>query len=231
MQIEEKYYKMVFDKPLTKRLWDKMEEQWARLMLISYDEKYKCLECLDKPDLQSIDKSLGIEVTNIKSESEGYIDGNFATYINPTIKDTKRTNALQSLNRCGIHIKFPGTMIKHGMSDDERIQNVINAYKQKIEKLSNYKKAGFEKLGLFLFNENPPINPNYGKLESKLKEKFKEHDFDIIFLNAANRLIIFNEKKEFIGEFIINKTDYVAMGCKARDIVEHLEITKKNIAS
>ena len=223
MQIEEKYYNMSFDKPLKQQLWKHMEEQWARLMLISYDEKYNCLKCLDKPDLQSVDKSFGIEVTNIKSESEGYIDGNFATYVNPVIKDSKRTNALQNLNRCGIHINFPGTMIKPGISDDERIQNVVNSYKQKIVKISDYRNFGFKKIGLFLFNENPPINPNHNKLRLKLKETFKEHDFDIIFLNAANRLMVLDENKEIIDLITINKDDYIAMGCKARDIVENNE--------
>ena len=223
MQIEEKYYKMVFDKPLTKQLWKHMEEQWAQLILVYYNEEYKCLNPSDKPDLQSVDKSLGIEVTNIKSESEGYIDGNFATYVDPRANRIKRTKSLQNLNQYGIQIKFPGVMTKSGMSDDERIQNVINAYKKKIGKISDYRNFGFKKIGLFLFNENPPINPNHNKLRLKLKETFKEHDFDIIFLNAANRLMVLDENKEIIDLITINKDDYIAMSCKARDIVENNE--------
>ena len=219
MEIEEKYYNMRFDLPLKKELWSDMEEQMAQLLLTYYNEKYGSLKCIDRPDLQNPDKSLGIEVANMKTETECYVEGNIATYLNPLINNEKREKARKTLNRAGISTEYEG-VITTTMCYRDRVDGIISTYNKKLIKLPEYKEKGFNKIGLFLFCEKPPINPFSENIISILKETFKKHDFDIIFINTANHLIVLNEKKNLVDEITINKNDYTALFCKARHIID-----------
>ena len=231
MKIEEKYYTHTpYTSPLKRQLWKKFDERLAKLILSYYDDKYDALQCLDQPDLQIIDKSLAIEVVNVKSKIEGFIDGNFANYTDPKASDKKKNVSIKNLNKIGIQMQFPGVITKPSITDKNRIEHIVCAYKTKIDKLDKYKEYGFNKIGLFLIDENPLINPLFENISTTLKHEFTSKDYDIIFYNAANTLILFDSDKNVIDNIKIPNKDFNAINYKARDIVEHLEITKKNIA-
>lgn len=221
MDIDKKYYNMNFETRMKKELWKKYDEQFAKLILEYVDEnKYSNLQCMDKPDLQMADKSLGIEVASVVSEVEGAIAGNFLNYIDENIKPDKRVKAQQNLERVGCNIKFPGVMIWPSKSNKDEENNLINIYTKKLLKLKSYKEQGFDNIGIFLLNYNPTIRYNISELANVLKSKFPEKDYDKIFYCSANKVLVLDENKNILISIVINKADYQALSIMARSIVE-----------
>ena len=212
---------MNFETRMKKELWKKYDERFAKLILEYVDEnKYSNLQCMDKPDLQMADKSLGIEVASVVSEVEGAIAGNFLNYIDENIKPDKRVKAQQNLERAGCKIKFPGVMIWPSKSYKDEENNLINIYTKKLLKLKSYKEQGFDNIGIFLLNYNPTIRYNINELANVLKSKFPEKDYDKIFYCSANEVLVLDENKNILLSIVINKADYQALSMIARSIVE-----------
>ena len=221
MEIDKKYYNMNFETRMKKELWKKYDEQFAKLILEYVDEnKYSNLQCMDKPDLQMADKSLGVEVASVVSEVEGAIAGNFLNYTDENIKPDKRVKAQQNLERVGCNIKFPGVMIWPSKSNKDEENNLINIYTKKLLKLKSYKEQGFDNIGIFLLNYNPTIRNNINELANVLKSKFPEKDYDKIFYCSANKVLVLDENKNILLSIVINKADYQALSIMARSIVE-----------
>ena len=221
MDIDKKYYNMNIETRMKKELWKKYDEQFAKLILEYVDEnKYSNLQCMDKPDLQMADKSLGVEVASVVSEIEGAIAGNFLNYIDENIKPDKRVKAQQNLERVGCNIKFPGVMIWPSKSNKDEENNLINIYTKKLLKLKSYKEQGFDNIGIFLLNYNPTIRYNINELANVLKSKFPEKDYDKIFYCSANKVLVLDENKNILLSIVINKADYQALSIMARSVVE-----------
>ena len=222
MEIDKKYYNINFETGMKKELWKKYDEQFSKLILEYIDEnKYSKLQCLDKPDLQMSDKSLGIEVASVVSEAEGAIAGNFLNYIDESVNPNKKIKAKQYLVNAGCNIDFPGVMAWPIKRDKDEENNLINVYAKKLSKLKSYKKQGFDKIGIFLLNYNHKIRPNINELAKILKTKFPEKDYDSIFYCSANEILVLDENKNILLSTVINKSDYGALSNMARCNIEN----------
>ena len=228
MEIDKKYYNINFETGMKKELWKKYDEQFSKLVLEYIDEnKYSKLQCLDKPDLQMPDKSLGIEVASVVSEAEGAIAGNFLNYIDESVNPNKKIKSKQYLVNACCNIAFQGVMNWPSKSNKDEENNLINVYSKKISKLRSYKEQGFDKIGIFLVNYNPTIRYNINDFANVLKTKFPEKDYDSIFYCSANKILVLDADKNILLSTVINKSDYQALSIMARCNIENNETTNK----
>lgn len=225
MIIDKKYYNpdtyhIVCKEPLNQQNWKNLDEATAKMLLQYIDEnKYANLECLDCPDLQMPDKTLGIEVTSVISESEGAVAGNLSKYADEKSDERKKEKAKKNLEKAGCKMLFPGVISWPTKLSSDEENNLINAYSRKIQKLAEYKEKGSKKVGLFLLNNNPTIRYNFNNFADTIKSKFPEKDYDIVFYSSANKILVIDENKNLTKIITIDKKDYEALLIMARDIV------------
>lgn len=158
-----------FEKPLTSRFRKKYVETLALgILQYCYKEKYDGFEVHDAPDISDGNKLIGIEVTEAISDEQAQIQGEFVKYRLESKSEEKgrRKRVIEnngaSVNKLGL--TYP---VKNG--DDEK-QIFQNAIRKKMEKLESYRTQGYQKVGLLVFYDEPPIPV---KLE-ELKDYFDE---------------------------------------------------------
>ncbi len=163
-----------------------------------YDKSWKnCFSVTEeKPDLQSDELDIGIEVTRVLQKRDGKIDSIFNDYISKNIDFERLENDINSLG--GFVCKIgESTVMSHskGLTDfQNNIDNLIYTIKKKtIEKLPNYK--NFAKNMLYVFTSQALYT------EFDIKEAFTllnqelckiDLKFDLYFLNCFNKIYIIN---------------------------------------
>jgi len=133
-------------------------EKYAQLSLPYCNINYEFI-CEDKPDLQTEDDIMGVEVVQVKTESEGKKDDALFSCLgeNMTAEQVKSNGKIKSAN-LGENIKAIGNswMTNFGFYNvEQRIAENIQTAKDKIidkiNKKNNYKQ--FKKMGIYLIFE------------------------------------------------------------------------------
>lgn len=222
-----------FRKPLNSELMKKSQEMFALLVLKHCEpERYASLITADAPDLQTPDKSIGIEVTYAVSQDVAKINGEFVKYTHG--KDTPQDKAecerriIQhggSIDRIVVRdsdfidiLSFPVT------DSQEEIQVLENAIRNKMKKVPAYKQRGFDNLGLFLMPDSPPIPYETSKLLSRFddaQEGYAEK-YGFLYFCHPFALLFYDCKTKEHRITKIDKEDYEEMGKCARIQVEQM---------
>lgn len=103
----------------------------------------------------SIRFQLGIEVTEAVTKEEAQIEGEFVKYrLESSLEEKERRKQLIENN--GAKVDELGLTYPVKNSDSEKLI-FQDAVRKKMEKLASYRRQGFEKVGLFVFYDEPPI--------------------------------------------------------------------------
>ena len=173
------------------------------------------LEIVDKPDLQDDYNEIGIEVTQILPYG-----CNQATSL---MKKKKIIDG--KLKEEGYTLAMPG-MLFHPVKTIPQgepfptYNYLLEGIKQKINKISTYGKD-FNELDLYVFTDNLDIDLITLKvLLSKIIDVNRD-SFDNIFVDACYK--IFHLKKDYVGEYYIEKEKYTNFQYRAMKIEEDIK--------
>lgn len=172
----------------------------------------------DAPDLQSIDKKHGVEVTFATSSEEASIDGNYAK-LRLTQDETYRQRLELKIKRNGGRIDDYG--ISYPVKDMQREDRVIReAIEKKNRKLDAYKAAGFESMSLFIYYEEPLFPRSEEQIKTLLDGTRGSQTYDSIYLCAPHCLISYQFSSRDLQIISIPREDYEALVIIARMTVD-----------
>ena len=157
------------------------------------DERFKCLELKDKPDLQSEELDIGIEVTRCLNQEDGTTDAFDRETVSSNMTAEERIGKLERMKAKGeirqlddgktiIHIVFPDLL--------EKKKTLLQSIKEKFFKSKGYKKFKTNCLYLFLdwqFDEN------------ELKEIINgvdDNPFDHLFIDIEDGVYVYSSKTQ-----------------------------------
>ena len=208
-------------KPLTSRFRKKYVESLALgLLQHCYGDAYADFYVYDAPDIQDKDKLTGIEVVEAIGYEEAQIEGEFTKFrLHSSIKDKERSKHIIEHN--GAKIEEYGISYPIKYSNDERLI-FQNAIRKKMEKLALYKSRGFEKIGLFVFYNEPPIPIKIEELKKCFDDVLDEYrdKFDFMYFGYSCGLIYYDISKDDIQVKTIERNDYDKLKLEARLKVE-----------
>lgn len=210
-----------FEKPLTSRFRKNYVEYLALSILqYCYEGTYDGFEVQDAPDICDENKSVGIEVTEAVASKQAQIEGEFVKYRLESKLDEKERRK-QIIENNGAKLDEMGLTYPVIDGDDEK-QIFQNAIKKKMGKLAEYRKQGFEEIGLFVFYDEPPIPISLEALKSCFDEILNEYDdkYDMIYFGYSCGLIEYNILENVIQVRHIDRIDYNKLQYETRLKVE-----------
>ena len=210
-----------FEKPLTSRFRKNYVEYLAlNILQYCYKGTYDGFEVQDAPDICDENKLVGIEVTEAVTGEQAQIEGEFVKYrLESKLEEKERRK--QIIENNGAKLDELGLTYPVKDGDDEKII-FQNAIKKKMEKLVEYRKHGFKKIGLFVFYDEPPIPISLETLKNYFDEVLNEYDdkYDIIYFGYSCGLIEYNILENVIQARRIDRIDYDKLQYETRLKIE-----------
>ncbi len=214
----------MFDKPLTSRPGKKYVECLALSILqCCYKDVYDEFEVCDAPDIRDRNGIVGIEVTEAITDADAQIRGEFVKYRLESNRE-KKERRKQLIEDKGA--KVAEGMLSYPVIDSQiEILTIQNAITKKMEKLAEYKKKGFQKLGLFVFYNDIPIPMKLEHWKARFDEvlcKYTEK-YDVIFFGYSCGLIEYNVRQNDIQVRRIDRSVYNGIKYNTRLKIEKQE--------
>lgn len=210
-----------FKKPLTSRYRKKYVEFLALgILQYCYSDTYAGFDVYDAPDIRDEKKLVGIEVTEAVTKEEAQIEGEFVKYrLESRLEEKERRKQIIENNGAKIDelgITYP---VKDGDSEKMVFQDAV---RKKMKKLASYRQQGFEKVGLFVFYDEPPIPIRLEELKSCFDEALNEYRdrYDVIYFGYLCGLIEYNILPNSIQARPIERSVYNRLQYEARLKVE-----------
>lgn len=168
---------IVYTTPLDSEKMKYYTETFAWLVLQYCFDEYKDLQLADAPDLQDVNSMIGIEVTELAIKSVKIVDGNWLHYRKTGDEKYKRKAAFWGGEIDDSSCSYPVTTSK------DELTSMEEALIKKLNKVTSYRKKGFEKLGLIIVFNEPPIPTTALKWVEVVKkvQSVSSEKFDIIF--------------------------------------------------
>lgn len=196
---------LFFTTPLNSELHKYYYEFRARkLFEYCYPEKAELI-CSDKPDLQAIEKSFGIEVAEAILTQDAIVSGEFTKYEFGKKNAEDRKRCIQKIQRNGgevneLYLSFPSHTL------DDELENYKDIISKKIRKLPQYWSQGYSHMGLFIVCSSIPIPFRIETLRGLFAEaqQVGTDKFDYIWLAYPCAVLFYEESTKKI---IIHKVD------------------------
>ena len=210
-----------FKKPLTSRYRKKYVEFLALgILQYCYGDTYVRFNVYDAPDIRDENKVIGIEVTEAVTKEEAQIEGEFAKYrIESSLEEKERRKQIIENNGAKVNelgLTYP---VKDGDSEKLIFQDAV---RKKMKKLASYRQQGFEKVGLFVFYDEPPIPIHLEELKNCFDEVLNEYrdKYDVIYFGYSCGLIEYDILLNSIQAQPIDGNAYNKLQYEARLKVE-----------
>ena len=175
---------------------------------------------VDAPDLQSVDKKHGVEVTCATSKEDAVVSGNYLSY-RKADNDSKRAQLEENILKHGGKIEQNGITYPVKDSSMER-KTICEAINKKNEKLIEYKENGFETLSLFVYYEEPLCPLTETQVRHLFEETKGHQTYETVYLCAPSVLIVYNYPREELLILPIPREDFDSLGVIARMTVDGL---------
>ena len=193
-------------------------ECFAKIILENtFPKQFGDLKVKDKPDLQSEDKSTGIEVT-IAEERDSIEAERLYLQLSDT-EPYKRQRKIERIEQCG-------AKYEHGMLLTSGIDNfdlVNEAVKRKVEKLQSAGYASLKEYHLFVFSsiyaDNSMLQDEIAYLQNVQVGKY----FKKMYVSVPEELYCFNFEKTTYERFAIDSNVQSQYAIQARQMVEEGE--------
>lgn len=211
-----------FKKPLDSKLHNRYIEQLSFSMLkhILPDFFAKFI-WFDSPDLQTEDKSIGIEITEAIAPETAQIDGEYAKLRFGKNTEKDKNECIRLIEKNGGSVDSIGLSYPVVTSDKEW-EVISKAFRKKLKLLPKYKEKGFAKMGLFILFNEPPIPFNLEISIKRFAEIQKESDeqYDFLFFGYRNGVISCDFHSMSYKSFVIDQDKFDDMSMCARQFIE-----------
>ena len=210
-----------FSGPMKPSLHTKYMERLALLILNNCSNKYSHLQLLDKPDLQMLDGSVGIEVTEAILPKKARINGELTKMRIGKQSDSDKARCKEIIEKSGGRFLELGLLYPVQTSTKEK-KLLLDTVCRKLRLVPSYRKKGFVQLGLFvLFDEIPiPFDPDdlmklFQDAQTNCSDRF---DFLFFFYNYG--LIHFDFQANQYTIHVMGEQKFHELSKTARIIVE-----------
>lgn len=192
------------------RKYDKVfYENYARLSLKYIYSDVHDFICKDKPDLQNLEKGIGIEVVRAITEDEG----NYLSFINEIANknltvEQKEIRMAKRLHKQKENISCEffngGSSPSKGLvTPSAYLENVLKWNKEKNTKISDYKLGGWKQLGLYIFTFQDNTEQEIRTIIPKL---CTESEFDFYIINAIDELYYIKKNQDYF-KYLVSYDD------------------------
>lgn len=213
--------KLCFTTPLNSELHKHYYEFRAcKLFEYCYPKRVELI-CSDKPDLQAVDKSLGIEVAEAILTQDAIVSGEFTKYEFGKKNAEDRKRCVQIIQKNGgrvdeLCLSFP----LHTLDDE--LQNYKDIINKKIRKLPQYRSQGYSHMGLFIVCSSIPIPFKIDTLRELFAaaQQTGTDKFDFIWLSYPCAVLLYEESTKQIVIHKVNPQVYDEIAINARVEVE-----------
>lgn len=213
--------KLCFTTPLNSELHKHYYEFRAcKLFEYCYPKRVELI-CSDKPDLQAVDKSLGIEVAEAILTQDAIVSGEFTKYEFGKKNAEDRKRCVQIIQKNGgrvdeLCLSFPSHTL------DDELQNYKDIINKKIRKLPQYRSQGYSHMGLFIVCSSIPIPFKIDTLRELFAaaQQTGTDKFDFIWLSYPCAVLLYEESTKQIVIHKVNPQLYDEIAINARVEVE-----------
>lgn len=221
-----------FTTALDSKLHSKYIEQLVFMILKHiFSDKFSDFVLSDKPDIQSTDKSVGIEITEAIAPRIAQIDGEYAKLRFGKNSEYEKNKCKQLIEKNGgkvdeLELSYPVTNSK------EELDIFVNALRKKIKLLPSYRENGFKNMGLFIFFDEPPIPFKQEVLMKRFAEIKTDNmdQYDFLFFGYHYGVIYYDFSDMNYKNYRINEDEFDTMSQSAREFVEKDKLkTKLNL--
>ena len=205
-----------FTKPLSSENMKYYTENFALSILRYCFDDYDDWKVCDAPDLQSADRSGGIEVTELTISLNKAIVGDCLHYW-----ETGDVKYKEKAEHRGATAGDEYYILPSVDSDDE-LAALETIFRKKLRKLSSYKKRGFNSLGLIIVMDALPISStekNWADVVRVLQSD-QPDKYDVIFFVYPAVLSRYDCSTGNIERIVIDKRDFAALEKYARIMAE-----------
>ena len=194
-----------FTTPLNSELHKYYYEYRAcKLFEYCYPDRVELI-CSDKPDLQAVDKSLGIEVAEAILTQDAIVSGEFTKYEFGKKNEEDRKRCVQKIQQCGgkvneLYLSYPSHTL------DDELGNYNHIINKKIRKLPQYRSQGYSYMGLFIVCSSIPIPFRIETLRELFAaaQRTGTDKFDYVWLSYPCAVLFYEESTK---QIIIHKVD------------------------
>ena len=152
---------MINDKPIPDHTRLDYYERYAKIVLENIFSGQFDLEIMDKPDLQDIRKSIGIEVTQGRNPKQQEIESLYSKL--PYVQDSAAEKMRKQIEKRGG--KLCGGILG-GISESDDFGYSVNAFEAKLNKINNGKYRSLKRYDLFVFDDCLDMTQNGSVIQS-----------------------------------------------------------------
>ena len=207
---------------LDSHLWKRCIEYTALASLkYCFSDKYRHLRKAEAPDLQDHENSVAIEVTNSVTPTDAQIIGEF-TKLSQVSTEAQKEKCRQKISQKGAKLICDGFMAWNFRSPETGINEIVNAFVRKLNKVSIYRQSGFEKIGLLINHENPVFSEevaNYSKILMDAQKDYADK-YDFVYILHIEGLLFYDFASGEKSEIVISREDRFALGNLGRMAAE-----------
>ena len=192
-------------------------EQLALAVLRFFFDDYDSYLVKDAPDLQSPDCSMGIEVTEIAVSKNKAIDGDYLQY--RKTKDAKYLERIQEKGGTATEMNYGALPV----TKYDELEAMKNVFLKKLKKIPEYKRKGFDALGLVMVMTEIPIPYTvfeWGEMIYSLNSS-ADFKFERVFFTYRSALSILDCTNGNVEFKSIDSNHYDALCAYARRNVEN----------
>ena len=212
-------FKKPLDAKLHKRYIEQLSFSMLKHILPEFSSKFIWL---DSPDLQTEDKSIGIEITEAIAPGTAQIDGEYAKLRFGKKTENDKKECLRLIEKNGGSVDSIG--LSYPVVNSNTEWDVFSkALTKKLKLLPKYREKGFAKMGLFIFFNEPPIPFDLGSSLKRFVEiqNGSVDQYDFLFFGYRNGVIGYDFHRMSYKHYVIDqdKLDDISM-CARRAVEE-----------
>lgn len=206
------------DRPLPSHTKFDYYECYAKIILENtFPKQFDNLKVKDKPDLQSKEKNIGIEVTI--AEKQDSLEAEQLYLQLPYTESPKRRRKIERIEQCGAKYEH-GILLTSGIDNFDLVNEAV---KRKIEKLQSAEYASLKEYHLFVFSsiyaDNSMLQDEIAYLQNVQIGKY----FKKMYVSVPEELYCFNFEKTTYERFAIDSNVQFQYAIQARQMVEEGE--------
>lgn len=222
MELNDRIRNRHFGYVLDSHFW-KTSNEYTALACLKYcfGEKYRRLRKAEAPDLQDAENSVAIEVTDSVTPNDAQIIGEF-TKLSQVSTEEQKEKCRKKIIQNGARLLSDGMIAGKSRGPETEKREIINAFVQKLSKISKYRKMGFANIGLLIYHEKPAFSETLDNFPQWLIDAQKDcaDKYDFVYILHVEGLLFYDFANREKSEIIIPHEDKYALGNLGRMAAE-----------
>ena len=222
MELNDRIRNRHFGCVLDSHFW-KTSNEYTALACLKYcfGEKYRHLRKAEAPDLQDAEHSVAIEVTDSVTPNDAQTIGEF-TKLSQVNSEKQKEKCREKISRNGARLLGDGMIAWKSRGTETERHEIINAFVQKLSKISKYRKMGFANIGLLIYHEKPAFPETIDNFPEWLIDAQKDcaDKYDFVYILHVEGLLFYDFANREKSEIIIPHEDRLALGNLGRMAAE-----------